>query len=98
MSPGKVNRDQLKQLTDRPNIGKAGAADLQLLGINTPAHLLGKCPYQLYEQLCVKTGVRHDPCVLDVFLSITTFMAGEAPRPWWDFTALRKATFTPSNQ
>ena len=36
------------------------------------------------------TGVRHDPCVLDVFMSITRFMDGEAPRAWWDYTPERK--------
>ena len=34
----------------------------------------------------------HDPCVIDVFLSIVRFMQGEAPRPWWDFSKERKAT------
>jgi hypothetical protein len=29
--------------------------------------------------------------VLDVFLSITRFMAGDAPQPWWHYTAERKA-------
>lgn len=44
----------------------------------------------MYETLCAKTGVRHDPCVIDVFISVTRFMAGETPRPWWDYTAQRK--------
>ena len=35
--------------------------------------------------------MRHDPCVLDVFMSITRFMDGDPPRPWWDYTAERKA-------
>lgn len=46
----------------------------------------------MYAQLCLRTGVLHDPCVIDVFLSITRFMQGEAPRPWWAFSAERKAT------
>jgi len=40
--------------------------------------------------LCGKTGVRHDPCVIDVFMSITRFMDGEEPRPWWAYTDERK--------
>jgi hypothetical protein len=28
--------------------------------------------------------------LLDVFISITRFMDGEAPRVWWDYTAERK--------
>ena len=35
------------------------------------------------------SGSRQDPCVLDVFLSITRFLAGEEPRRWWAYTAER---------
>ncbi|MEW6348062.1 MAG: helix-hairpin-helix domain-containing protein [Thermodesulfobacteriota bacterium] len=91
MKPGKVARDRLKNLTDLPNIGRAGAADLRLLGVYAPHQLAGKCPYEMYERLCRITKCRHDPCVLDVFISVTRFMSGEEPRPWWEFTAERKA-------
>lgn len=90
MNPSKVDRARLVALTDLPNIGKAGAADLQLLGIHTPAQLVGKDAFKLHEMLCAKTGVRHDPCVIDVFMSITAFMDGGAARPWWEFTAERR--------
>jgi hypothetical protein len=90
MHPDKVERSRLRRLTDLPNIGKASAADLELLGIHTPAQLVGRDPMKLYEQLCAKTGVRHDPCVIDVFMSITRFMDGEAPQLWWAFTEERK--------
>ena len=90
MHPDKVDRNRLRQLTDLPNIGKAGAADLRLLGITTPAQLVGQCPWQMYEKLCQLTGVRHDPCVIDVFMSITAFMNGEPAKPWWEFTDARK--------
>lgn len=90
MHPDKVDRNHLRQLTDLPNIGKAGAADLRLLGISTPADLVGRCPWQMYEQLCELTGMRHDPCVIDVFMSVTAFMNGEPAKPWWEFTATRK--------
>jgi hypothetical protein len=36
------------------------------------------------------TAAIHDPCVIDVFMSITSFMSGEEPRAWWHFTAERK--------
>lgn len=36
------------------------------------------------------TGVRHDPCVIDVFLAATRFMGGEPAKPWWHYTAERK--------
>jgi len=90
MNPAKVVRSKVKQLTDLPNIGKASAEDLRVLGIRRPEQLVGKCPFELYERLCRKTGVRHDPCVIDVFMSVTSFMDGEPARPWWDFTDERK--------
>ena len=34
----------------------------------------------------------HDPCVIDVFLSVVRFMAGEAAQPWWAFSKERKET------
>jgi hypothetical protein len=94
MNPDKVNREKLSKLTDLPNIGKAGAADLVLLGIHQPADLIGRDPYQMYQQLCQLTAQRHDPCVIDVFISITRFMQGEAPQVWWAYSAERKASWT----
>ena len=91
MNPSKVDRNRLNLLTDLPNIGKACAEDLRLLGIFSPAQLVGQNPYDLFEALCEKTGVRIDPCMLDTFISITRFMDGEAALPWWAYTAERKA-------
>ena len=91
MNPEKVSRHCLDRLTDLPNVGPAMAADLRRLGIQSPDELVGRDPYALYAGLCEVTGLRHDPCVLDVFISITRFMAGDAPRPWWAYTAERKA-------
>lgn len=91
MNPAKVQRTQVRWLTDLPNVGAATAADLRLLGIETPQQLVGRDAWELYELLCRQTGVRHDPCVIDVFLSITDFMHGGEPQPWWNYTAQRKA-------
>ncbi|MGB8855129.1 MAG: helix-hairpin-helix domain-containing protein [Burkholderiales bacterium] len=90
MNPNKVDRNRVIALTDLPNIGKAGAEDLRLLGIHKPSQLIGKCPFAMYGMLCEKTGLRHDPCVIDVFMSITRFMNGEAPQAWWKYTEERK--------
>jgi hypothetical protein len=90
MNPAKVRREQVRQLQDLPNIGPAMAADLTLIGIEAPEQLIGRDAFELYRALCDKTGVRHDPCVIDVFLSIVDFMAGGEPQPWWAFTAERK--------
>lgn len=91
MNPQKVSRDNLRRLTDLPNIGKAGEEDLHVLGINKPEDLIGRCPYEMHTQLCLKTGIKHDPCVIDVFISITRFMSGDDPQRWWAYTADRKA-------
>lgn len=93
MHPAKVRRAQVKVLTDLPNVGPSMAGDLRTLGIEAPAQLVGQDPAALYDRLCALTGSRQDPCVLDVLLSIVRFMDGEDPRPWWDYTAERKARF-----
>jgi len=90
VNPVKVDRARLRSLTDLPNIGKAGAADLRLLGIHQPNQLAGRCPFAMYTRLCEVTGVRHDPCVIDVFMSITHFADGGEARTWWSFTEERK--------
>jgi hypothetical protein len=79
------------ELTDLPNIGPAMAADLRLLGIEEPAQLVGRDPYELYDRLCLATAQRQDPCVLDVFIAAVRFMEGEPAQPWWAYTAERKA-------
>ncbi len=66
---------------------------LRLIGISLPGQLVGKDPYTLYEKLCRQTGHRQDPCVLDVFISVTRFMDGETARPWWDYTEERKRLY-----
>ena len=90
MNPAKVDRLRLQRLTDLPNIGPAGAKDLRLLGIERSEQLIGRCPYALYRELCGITASHHDPCVIDVFISLTRFMAGEAPCPWWAYSAERQ--------
>ena len=83
-----VEATELRQI---PNIGPAMVADFQLLGIDQPAQLVGCDPYQLYRQLCTITGVRQDPCVIDVFIAAVRFMEGAPATPWWHYTAERKA-------
>lgn len=91
MNPSKVDRKRMRVLTDLPNIGKALAEDLELLGIRQPSELIGRDPYRMHAELCAITGTRQDPCVIDVFLSITRFMDGGPSQPWWAYTAERKA-------
>jgi hypothetical protein len=49
-----------------------------------------KNPLELYNRLNTITGIRHDPCVLDVFMSITDYMSGSDAQPWWAYTEKRK--------
>ena len=84
------NRQTVSQLTDLPNIGEAMAHDLRIVGIEHPKDLIGKDAYQLYDELCKITGKKHDPCVLDAFLSVVDFMNGGEAKPWWKYTKERK--------
>ena len=84
------DRTTVSQLEELPNIGKAMAEDLRLLGIDQPQKLIGKDPFDLHRQLCQKSGRLHDPCVIDVFMSVIHFMEGGEPLPWWSFTKERK--------
>lgn len=76
-----------------PNIGPAMVKDFHQLGITAPAELIEKDPFHLYTRLCELTGVRHDPCVLDTFISAVRFMEGAPPLPWWHYTAERKSQY-----
>jgi hypothetical protein len=93
MNPAKVVREEVRRFTDLPNIGPAAAKDFELLGFTAPGQLVGKDPFELYQSLCIATGTRQDPCVLDVFMSVTSFLGGEAPKPWWYFTKQRKSQY-----
>jgi len=84
------DRETVSRLVDLPNIGKAIAGDLQSIGIDHPKKLIGKDPFILYDELCATSGRKHDPCVIDVFMSAVHFMEGGAPRHWWSFTDERK--------
>jgi hypothetical protein len=93
MNPAKIVRERVRKLTDLPNIGPAMARDLSLLGFAEPGQLAGQDARELYDRLCTLTANRHDPCVLDVFMSVTGFMAGDNARPWWDYTVERKQRY-----
>ncbi len=92
------NRPTVSEFQDLPNIGKDMARDLRLVNIQHPKDLIGKDGYQLYGELCRVTGKRHDPCVIDVFLSVIDFMAGGDRKPWWKFTAERKEYLAEENK
>jgi len=76
------------------NVGPAMQRDFLLLGLACPQQLHDRDPWQLYCDLCRRTGTRQDPCVLDVLLATVDYMSGNPPRPWWDYTAERKRVYS----
>ncbi|MBW1804399.1 MAG: helix-hairpin-helix domain-containing protein [Deltaproteobacteria bacterium] len=84
------DREKVSRLEELPNIGKAIADKLRLIGIDHPRELIGKDPFDLHGALCAKTGKSQDPCVIDVFMSVVHFMEGGDALPWWSFTDERK--------
>ena len=85
--------DECEQLEQLPNLGPSLAADLRRLGVQHPRQLTTADAFQLYRSLCTLTGQRQDPCVLDTFMAATDFMSGAPAKPWWDYTAQRKAMY-----
>jgi hypothetical protein len=83
-------RRELASLQEIPNIGPSLAESLERAGIKRPSQLKGKDPYVLYARLCERTRVRHDPCVLDTFISAVRYMEGGPVQPWWHFTRERR--------
>jgi hypothetical protein len=92
--PAKVKRESVKSLLDLPNVGPATQGDLHLLGIREPQELAGLDAFEMYERLCSITKTRHDPCVIDVFLSLVSFADGGPAKAWWAFTEERKRTLS----
>jgi len=83
--------ERVRALREIPNVGPAIAGDLLRLGIAGRADLVGQDPDALYERLCQMDGLRHDPCVLDVFAAAVSYANGEPAQPWWVFSRQRKA-------
>ena len=83
-------RADIQKMNEIPNVGPAITKDLALLNIFKPSELIGKDPYKMYDELCKTTGAKHDPCVIDVFISAVRFMEGEPSRKWWYYTPERK--------
>ena len=94
LKPLKARRaGECERLEQLPNIGPSLAQDLRAIGIQDPQQLSGRDPFELYRALCTASGKRQDPCVLDTFMAATDFMNGAEARPWWSYTAQRKARY-----
>ena len=85
-----MKRTDIRIFQDIPNVGIATEKDLILLGFREPIELIGRDPYQMYRDICRLTEQRHDPCVIDVFISVVRYMEGGPAKKWWEFTAERK--------
>ena len=86
----RIKKAGLDNLESIPNVGTAIAAKLRLLGYEKPTDLTGSDPYSMYRKLCELTGKRQNLCLLDVFISAVSFCNGNPPKPWWEFTSMRK--------
>jgi hypothetical protein len=93
----RASRRDLARLEDIPNVGPAVAADLRRLGILSPEALLGRDPYEMYDDLCRITAQRHDPCLLDTFIAAVRYMGGAPKKPWWKYTTERKRELAARN-
>ena len=45
----------------------------------------------MYRRIGELSGVQQDPCLCDTFIAAVRFMEGGPVRPWWFYTAERKA-------
>jgi hypothetical protein len=95
MPKKRLDNDKLESI---PNVGPAIASKLRLLGYKEPSELAGQDPYVMYKKLCNLTGKRHDPCLLDTFISAVSFCNGNPAKPWWEFTTERKAKTEKTHQ
>ena len=85
-----VSRENVLTLQQIPNVGPRIAEDFHRLQLHHPHALVGQDPYALYDRLNERTGLRHDPCVLDTFIAAVRYMEGAPRRPWWHYTTERK--------
>jgi hypothetical protein len=94
--PGHSNCQDTRLLRDLKGVGKATLADLASLDVHDVATLARQDPALLYERLCERTGVRQDPCVLDVFsCAVAQALDPDLPaaqQDWWWWSRMRKAT------
>ncbi len=90
-----ANSGDRRSLMDLVSVGPAMAADLAKLGVRTVGELARRDPRRMYERLGAMTGVRQDPCVLDVFCAAVAQARDpklpRAQRNWWYWSRKRKA-------
>ena len=80
------------QVDSRSNYAQDTRISLRGFGARHFARQFGAARLEVWEGDARKLQFTGTACVLDVFLSITDFMAGNPPRVWWHYTAERKRT------
>jgi hypothetical protein len=89
-------RIETRKLSDLGSVGPATLDDFRRLGITRVEQLVGQSAAALYERLCRGSGVRHDPCALDVFACAIAQAEDPAlPRArtrWWYWSRRRKSS------
>ena len=93
MKTAAKNRVSKSDLLDIPGVGPATLGDFQVLGITKVADLKRRDPQQLYDDLCERTGVRHDRCCLYVFRCAVYYANHDATHTrhdpeklkWWNW-------------
>jgi hypothetical protein len=89
MSPD-IGTASSSALLELANVGPAVARHLERVGITETGQLAGRDPIEIYEEMCVASGRRLDPGLLDTVMSAVEQADGGPARPWWDYTAERK--------
>lgn len=86
--PTKTRRTR-DELQDLPGVGPSIAADLRSLGVHSIRQLARRNPQKLYDDLCLLTHERQDPCVLYVFRCAVYAARTPLPKPellkWWNW-------------
>ncbi len=90
ITPPKGLERSFAELQEIPNVEPATAENLLRLGVRTLEDLKARDPLEMYDAISRLDGVRHDPCVIDVFMAVVHFAKTGHAKPWWNFTASRK--------
>ncbi len=89
-----TDRQAILAFQEIQNVGPAMSKDFERLGLQNPQCLIGRDPLELYRDICELDRTFHDPCVLDVYLASVEYMNGHPPRPWWEYTSVRKSRYS----
>ncbi|TDW21186.1 helix-hairpin-helix domain-containing protein [Kribbella kalugense] len=85
-----MSKNDPTDLTSLMNVGAAVAGYLGRADITHVDQLVGRDPFEIYETICERDAVLHDPCLLDTIMSATDQANGNPARPWWSYTPVRK--------